>query len=110
VVVYMAFIFGLSSISSPPSFPAGTDKGVHYLLYAGLAVLIGRALAAGRLEAITWRVAAMAALLSTLYGMSDEFHQQFVAGRSFEYWDLVADAVGASCGAAAVSLWGRMRP
>jgi VanZ family protein len=104
----MAFIFGLSSIASPPSFPAGTDKGLHYFLYAGLAVLIGRALAAGRFDRITWRVAAAAACLAALYGVSDELHQQYVAGRSFEYWDLVADAVGASCGAAAASLWGRM--
>jgi VanZ family protein len=105
----MAFIFVLSSMSTPPVLPDGTDKGLHSILYAGLAVLAGRALAEGRFSAVTWRVAAAAAGLSAVYGVTDEIHQQFVAGRSFEYWDLVADAAGACCGAMAAKLWGRMR-
>lgn len=108
-MAYMVFIFALSSIPSPPSFPSGMDKGLHYFLYGGLAVVIARALSGGRFADATWGVAVGAALLATIYGVSDEMHQQFVAGRTFEYWDVAADAAGASCGAVAASLWGRMR-
>ena len=44
---YMAFIFGLSSISHTPSLPHGSDKGLHALLYSGLGALFARARAGG---------------------------------------------------------------
>jgi VanZ family protein len=92
----------------PPTLPSGTDKGLHYLLYGGLGILIARGLAGGDFAAIGWRVAVAATILAALYGWTDEIHQRFVAGRTFEYWDIVADATGAACGAVAARLWGRM--
>ncbi len=47
VFAYMALIFALSSIPSPPITPAGTDKVLHALLYAGLGALLSRAIAGG---------------------------------------------------------------
>ena len=35
-------------------------------------------------------------LFSTVYGISDEFHQLFVPGREFSIYDMTADFVGSS--------------
>jgi VanZ family protein len=94
VAIYMALIFGISSISSPPDLSTSIgDKGAHGLLYFGLAALFVRALAGG------WRsfgvgVAAAAITFSTLYGVTDEIHQMFVPPRTAELADLAADAIG----------------
>jgi VanZ family protein len=39
-------------------------------------------------------------IAASAYGVSDEFHQSFVAGRDSEVLDWVADTVGAAVGAA----------
>jgi VanZ family protein len=97
----MAVIFGASALSDPgPLLPEGlSDKSGHFLGYAILSALLLRALAGGRVSGITWRAALLAILLSTVYGVSDEFHQSFVPGRSPDAADVLADALGA-CGAA----------
>jgi Predicted integral membrane protein len=35
-------------------------------------------------------------LLCTLYGITDEYHQRFIAGRTSDFQDLLHDAIGAS--------------
>ena len=35
-----------------------------------------------------------AMIIGTLYGVSDEFHQSFVPGRTASIWDLAADSIG----------------
>lgn len=104
VALYMAFIFGLSSISQTPSLPEGSDKGAHALLYSGLGLLLVRALAGGMGRRITLRIALSATLIGGVYGISDEIHQHFVPPRQVEALDVVADTVGA--GAAAFALLG----
>ena len=95
VAIYMALIFGLSSISSPPDLSTSIgDKGGHGLLYFGLAALFIRALAGGWWRSFGVRVAAAAVGFSTLYGVTDEIHQIFVPPRTAELADLAADAVG----------------
>jgi VanZ family protein len=37
----------------------------------------------------------LAVLVSSFYGVLDEIHQLYVPGRSFDYWDMAADATGA---------------
>jgi len=34
-------------------------------------------------------------MLSVLFGISDEYHQSFIPGRSVSIWDVVADGFGA---------------
>lgn len=109
VATYLAFIFGLSSISNPPSLLPGSDKEAHAVLYAGLALLILRGLAGGRLRQVTLGAMCGAAVLAALYGVTDEWHQRFVPGRSYEYADMLADAVGAVAGMAVVGLWSKIR-
>jgi len=101
----MAGLFLLSSWSSPPSLPEGSDKLAHMALYAGLGVLSLWALADGRAARVRVGVCVGAVLIAVAYGIFDEYHQAFVDGRSSEVADLVADAVGASTAAAGAKLW-----
>ena len=105
----MATIFGLSSMSTLPSPPEGFSfYDVHIAVYLGLGVLTTRALARG-LREVSWPAVLGAAIISSLYGVSDEYHQLFVAGRSFDYLDMVADAVGSVAGACGAGAWSIIR-
>jgi VanZ family protein len=109
VLLWAAAIFIASSISQPPSLPAGvTDKHVHGTIYAILSVLIVRGLIDSRWSDITLSVVLVAIVLAALYGASDEFHQAFVPGRTSDVADLMADAFGATAGAVAAWLAGRL--
>jgi VanZ family protein len=116
VVLQMTLIFIASSISEVPPLPGGmSDKSAHSIGYALLGGLLLRALAGGRLSGVTWGRAAAAVVLATLYGVSDEFHQWFVPGRTADPFDVLADARGAllaalAIGAAAVArAWGILK-
>jgi VanZ family protein len=105
----MAMIFGLSSLSTLPSPPGGLSYyHAHIAAYAGLAVLTARALGKG-LRDITWRMALGAIVISSLYGVSDEYHQLYVPGRDFDALDLVADAAGSVMGASGAKAWSIIR-
>ena len=109
VVLYMTFIFILSSISQPPELPLGTDKDAHGVLYAGLGVLLVRALAGGARRPVTLRIAITAIGIAALYGVSDEFHQWFVPPRQVEVLDVVADTVGAAVPSVLLCAWSMRR-
>ena len=101
----MAVLFAASAASDtsvvPPVF---SDKILHLGAYALLGVTVFRALADARLERVTPGRAMWAILICVLYGVSDEFHQSFVPGRTPDAKDLIADGVGAALGAAALML------
>lgn len=106
-LVYAAAIFYLSAQSNP--FPGVTavvwDKALHGTEYAALAALLVRAL---RGEGLRGAVAAgCAVVLSVGYGVSDEWHQSFVPGRSSDIHDCIADGVGALLGAGGV-VWAQI--
>lgn len=100
-MLYMALIFGLSSLSRPPSPATIGDKAQHALAYGGLAAVAMRATAGGRLSGVTGRAALAAWAIAAGYGATDEIHQRFVPGRSPELADAAADAFGAALVAAA---------
>jgi len=106
VVVYMAAIFYVASLSEPPLPPGISDKPSHSLAYLGLAITIARAFAGGLPARVGRRAAVASVLLTIAYGITDEFHQSFVPGRSAELYDLYADAIGAIIGTAACWAWG----
>jgi VanZ family protein len=108
VIAYMAFIFGLSSITHPPALPDGSDKGLHSLLYSGLGVLFARAVGGGW-RGVSLTVVLFTACFGALYGASDELHQYFNPPRNVELLDVVADTVGSGAGAAALYAWGIIR-
>jgi VanZ family protein len=100
-IIYMAVIFGFSSESNPlPEVTAAVwDKLLHMTEYAGLAVLIGRALRREGFSLLA--VIVTAVLFTSFYGGTDEFHQWFVPGRSSDVSDWTADTLGATAGAVA---------
>lgn len=96
---YCAFIFYLSSqsnISGPSWIP---DKVAHLALYSGLGWLTARCSAGYGSSRIKVWISAWAFCL--IYGISDEFHQYFVPGRTAEVGDVIADMLGGLVGAAA---------
>jgi hypothetical protein len=105
-LVWMAVIFTASSISDVPELPGGISAPMgHFGEYAVLSLLLVRALAGGRWAGVTWRTAAAAVLVSTAYGLTDEWHQSFVPGRQPDLADVMMDAAGASVAAGAAWAW-----
>jgi VanZ family protein len=97
VALHMVLIFVASSISELGALPGGmSDKSGHGIGYGILGAVLVRALAGGRVNGVTWRRAGLAVLLATLYGVTDEFHQSFVPGRSPDRFDVLADCLGAA--------------
>jgi VanZ family protein len=94
--IYAVAIFALSSIPNPPAPPGAlTDKHLHALVYAGLALLVLRALASGDARRVNSARALGAAAIAAAYGVTDELHQWFVPGRVVDALDLLANAAGA---------------
>lgn len=98
-IVYMAIIFHLSS--EPHPLPQLTehvwDKLLHTTEYAGLAMLVCRALLG---EGVGWTTAILAsAVFASFYSATDEFHQLFTPGRDSSVLDWFADTIGSSIGA-----------
>ena len=97
VAAWCGLIFWMSSQSDlqGPDFPLPpyTDKVVHAFIYAILSALtypLARTLGMGRTGA-----AALAIVFASLYGVSDEWHQSYVAGRHADLRDWIADTIGA---------------
>jgi VanZ family protein len=88
------------------------DKLVHITVYFVLAALLVRAMdrapgalmpysaEPGRPETALAKLALFAIIISLCYGAADEYHQLFVAGRSCDPFDLIADCIGSFAGAA----------
>jgi VanZ family protein len=109
VAGYMGAIFWLSSLSHPPSPPGVSDKWLHTLAYAGLAVVALRATSGGRWSGVTRGALAAAWLMTVSYGVSDEWHQAFTPGRTPDVVDVAADAIGALAGTGSLGAWSIIR-
>lgn len=97
VLAYGALIFYLSHQRSWPIRPPDLfllDKGAHFLEYWILGILVARAIEEGRFFTANRSKIFGVLLISFLYGLSDEFHQWFVPGRSATVGDVVADTLG----------------
>jgi VanZ family protein len=103
VAGYMALIFVLSGMASPPTPAQASDKTLHFVGYGGLGVVALRATAAATMSGVTGGSAAAAWTIASLYGLSDEYHQSFVPERTADVADAVADAAGAA--ATIVPVW-----
>lgn len=77
------------------------DKGVHFLMYGGLGLLLARAMHNPPRTTLV-RVLLASFLLVVAIGAADEWHQHYIRGRSTEFADWLADSLGGLLGA---SLW-----
>ena len=105
---WVALTFTLTSIPSPEfsSLFPWSDKVAHFGFYGVMGflfVLWRREVGTGAAEAVLW-----AAIFAALIGAVDEFHQQWIPGRSMELLDWAADfaggSVGGFCSAVAASM------
>lgn len=99
-LTWMGAIYYLSSQALPEldlGF-SGQDKIFHIGAYGLLGILCLGALPL-RSDGYSLRQVALATCIAALYGLSDEWHQSFVPGRSTDILDLAADAVGGLLGA-----------
>lgn len=99
VLAHMGLIFYLSSQSvmpiEVPPWVYYYDKVVHAVIFGFLSLLFLRAWLRGQWRNMNVSAVLLAIVFTFLYGVSDEFHQQFVPGRQPSVGDVVADTVGA---------------
>ena len=108
-LLWAAIILIVSSVPMPAvTAPAGTDKGVHGLLYLVLGFLAARALLSERSARVWQLIVLMLVLLA--FGAVDELHQRLIPGRTADPKDWGADAVGSTVGVVAGLLRSRRRP
>ncbi|MGN7611773.1 VanZ family protein [Magnetococcales bacterium HHB-1] len=96
LIAYSGLIFYLSSTPAeklPPLFFPGFDKIIHALEYGLLAWIALKSVTSfPRIPypyLFAWGY-------STLYSISDEWHQSYVPGRHSDIFDLMADIFGAT--------------
>jgi VanZ family protein len=113
-VVLIALGIFLGSSVAGTSLPrlgfAGQDKLVHLGEYGLLGFFARRALVRWLGDGPRTRTASVLAAMAVafVYGLSDEFHQSFVPGRSVEALDVLADVTGGLTGAVVhLHLWSR---
>lgn len=110
VALLAVVIFVLSSFPYLPAPPGPySDKWEHMAMYGLFSTLIVRAMAGGRWLGVRASAFWAAVVLTTLYGVSDEFHQAFVPGRMSDAADVVADAIGAAIAAGLLLAWAIIR-
>ena len=108
-VLYASAIFYLSAQSHPeeelPSFllEEVSDKVLHAVEYAILAVLCYRAFRWAGGPSVARQGLVLAIITASVYGITDEVHQFFVPFRESSWQDWLADTAGAAIGA--LSWW-----
>ena len=100
LIVYCLAIYIQSDLPSPEQIPSFefSDKILHFLAYAVMGVLFYRAYQTLRIKDNLRMLTLLSMLSASLYGISDEIHQSFVAFREAEVADVIADVIGAFSG------------
>ena len=99
----MVALFALSSVPGSNAPSAVPDKLAHLAVYAVLGYAMQRAFH-GNARPPRTAIVALAALAAVLYGITDEYHQTFVEGRTASLADLGFDALGAVLGTLAYAV------
>jgi VanZ family protein len=103
-VYWIALFVGTSMPSmNVPSFTLN-DKLVHFTAFFILAFLLSLSiLYQNKYQILKNFYIVSAFIISSLYGLIDEFHQIFIPGRSSDILDWTADSAGALAGVLIVS-------
>ena len=88
--------FAASPVLEGSSISDFLNPLMHFASFAILAFLLSRALFNHNLP--LHKVMLLSLLLTMLYALSDEIHQLFVLGRTFQIFDLFIDLLGAISG------------
>ncbi len=110
VLLWMLAILTLSSIPTIPmiKFPISPDKLGHMGIYFVLCLLWNRALFhQNAFPFLRKHSLLMSFCLTAVHGILDEVYQMSVPGRSAEFFDALADAMGA--GLFVLGYWWRAR-
>src|SRR3989344_5361305 len=108
VYIYLILIFYFSSQSIIPASTALAERFYvrpylqHILIYTGLALTISRASNYSKNSS-----SFLVVFSTTLYGLTDEIHQYFVPGRTFEFLDIGMDFLGAILALVLIKLYKR---
>ena len=97
-ILWAGIIYWLSLTSTPPLIQGvlGWDKLLHAVAYALLSILVAQYL---HIYTRSWKTVFYAGCLAILYGGLMEVLQLMMqTGRLAEWWDLVADIIGALAG------------
>jgi VanZ family protein len=98
--VWAVIIFWLSSLTALPHIKVpiiGADKLAHMSVYFVFCWFSRRALFFQNASQFIKKWSLLGAfVLTCLYGYFDEVHQLYVPGRTYDYFDMLADAIGAS--------------
>jgi VanZ family protein len=113
-LVWMAVIFMLSAQSGlRVTEDAAVDLPIrhvaHMLSYGLLAALLLYGLSWHQPQRWNSRLAGLAVILATLYGVTDELHQRFVPGRTGNLVDIGWDFLGAMLGVTLVRFLPNLR-
>ncbi len=95
--LWAAVLFLLSELQlqgSGVDLPGGTDKLAH----GGLYLILGLALAWGKVRTGFAGPAILLLIIGAGYGALDEWHQSFVPGRDVSVGDWMANSVGVTLG------------
>ncbi|MBI2485567.1 MAG: VanZ family protein [Deltaproteobacteria bacterium] len=99
LVAYCALIFYLSSLpGSSISFLPFSDKVKHFFLYLGFGSIFAYFLKNLKSDLPSVAIGIVTLFFILIYGLSDEIHQLFVPGRTFDLRDLLADGFGGTSG------------
>lgn len=96
----MSAAFILSSIpgSGIPHLFSFQDIALHAIIYAALGFFVHPALRSSLPGLTRWQAFFLALFFCVLYGISDEFHQSFVPGRTASLFDVMVDSAGGLSG------------
>lgn len=93
-MLYVGFIFYVSSLSVPISNVQIDLSVLHVPMFFILSYLFARAVIGSSPNTGTSKAMVLAILVTLFYGVLDEFHQLYVPGRTFSYSDMGLDALG----------------
>ena len=107
IMITITILSSRSSFGRVPLFH-GVDKIFHFIAYAGLAFAVGLWFSRESWFKFPVRNILICTVITSVFGILDEFHQFFVPGRTSDVWDWVFDTLGGLAGSFAILFGSRI--